>query len=221
MHFEVLTEDVSGEIMLRILIPKIIGTQHTFTIHHYKGIGRIPKNMRDTRNATRRILLENLPKLLKGYGRTFSGRSGFEAAVIVVCDLDDKCLHSFREELIGILNSCSPRPETRFCIAVEEGEAWLLGDVTAIKKAFPTVKQSVIKSYKNDSICGTWELLADATLEGGASTLNSAGWQAVGAQKSEWAKQISPHINVESNVSGSFQHFCRKLLDLANPNLFS
>ena len=216
MHFEVLTEDVSGEKMLRILIPKIIGTQHTFGIHHYRGIGRIPRNMRDTQNAANRILLENLPKLLKGYGRTFAGRRNFEASVIVVCDLDDKCLHAFRAELMEILNSCNPKPETRFCIAIEEGEAWLLGDFAAVKEAYPTVKDAVIRSYTNDSICGTWEVLADATMVGGAAALRTAGWQAVGEKKSEWAERISQYIDVENNQSASFQYFRRKMRNLAS-----
>jgi len=75
-----------------------------------------------------RFFLENLPKLLKGYGRTQAGRTGFSEVVILVCDLDDKCLKAFRKELIGILDACDPKPETRFCMAIEEGEAWLLGD---------------------------------------------------------------------------------------------
>lgn len=215
MHFEVLTEDISGEKMLRILIPKIIGNTHTFTVHHYRGIGRIPKNMRDTKNAANRILLENLPKLLKGYGRTFTGRRNFEASVIVVCDLDDKCLHAFRAELTKILNSCDPKPKTQFCVAIEEGEAWLLGDLNAIRAAYPTVKENIIRSYTNDSICGTWEVLADATTLGGATALRANGWHTIGEKKTEWAEQISQHINIENNLSESFQYFRRKLCELA------
>ena len=45
MHFEILTEDASGKKALDILIPKIIGDQHTFRVIGYKGIGRIPKNL--------------------------------------------------------------------------------------------------------------------------------------------------------------------------------
>lgn len=65
MHFEILVEDQSGKQALEILVPKIVGNNHTIRIHPYKGIGRIPQNMRDTAQAGNRILLENLPKLLK------------------------------------------------------------------------------------------------------------------------------------------------------------
>ncbi len=42
MHFEILVEDQSGEKALEILMPKIIGNQHTCDFHYYRGIGRIP-----------------------------------------------------------------------------------------------------------------------------------------------------------------------------------
>ena len=103
MHFEILVEDQSGQTMLEILIPKIIGEQHTFRFHDYRGIGHIPKNLTSRTDARKRILLDQLPRLLKGYGKTFAGYSpNYPAAVIVVCDLDDKCLKAFRQELFEL-----------------------------------------------------------------------------------------------------------------------
>jgi len=215
MHFEILVEDLSGKKALDILVPKIIGDMHTFKVHHYKGIGRIPKNMKDTKNAHKRILLESLPKLLNGYGNTFHGYpNNYRAAVILVCDLDDKCLKTFRQDLFGILNDCNPKPETRFCIAVEEGEAWFLGDPNAIRKAYPKVRISVLNSYENDSICGTWETLADAVYPGGVSKLSQKGGQAVGIEKSKWAETIAPGMNIMKNRSPSFCYFRDKLREL-------
>lgn len=45
MHFEILVEDQSGKKTLEILVPKIIGHEHSFNIYSYRGIGRIPKNL--------------------------------------------------------------------------------------------------------------------------------------------------------------------------------
>lgn len=39
MHFEILVEDTSGEKMLDIFLPMIIGEQHSYEIHSYKGKG--------------------------------------------------------------------------------------------------------------------------------------------------------------------------------------
>lgn len=168
--------------------------------------------MRTGVDASKRILLDNLPRLLNGYGKTWQN---FPAAVFVVCDLDDKCLKAFRQELFAILNRCNPRPETHFCIAIEEGEAWFLGDIPAVKSAYLKAKEPVLNAYVNDSICGTWERLADAIYNGGSAALSAKGWQAVGAEKSQWAEKISPHMDVANNSSPSFVYFRKKLLESA------
>ena len=59
--------------------------------------------------------------------------------VIVLRDLDDKCLTKFRQELDSVLSDCNPAPVISFCIAIEE-EAWLLGDIPAISFAHPNAK---------------------------------------------------------------------------------
>jgi len=216
MHFEILVEDQSGKKTLDNLIPKMIGNDHTFNVHSYKGIGHIPKNLVNKSDASKRILLDQLPRLLRGYGNTFINYPvDYPAAVILVCDLDDKCLNAFRQELLNILNACNPQPETRFCIAIEEGEAWILGDIPAIKSAFPKAKDAILNAYQNDSICGTWERLADAVYIGGSSALSAKGWQAVGAEKSKWAEKITPYMDVNNNASPSFAYFRKKLLELA------
>ena len=212
MHFEILVEDQSGKVALDILVPKIIGGDHTFDVKSYKGVGRIPPKMNASVDASKRILLANLPRLLAGYGKSWQG---YPAVVIVVCDLDDKCLKSFRDELIDLLNTCDPRPETRFCIAVEEGEAWFLGDIPAIKQAYSRAKDAALTAYANDSICGTWERLADAVYKGGSQQLSSLGWQVVGAEKSAWAENITPHMDLDNNTSPSFNYFLGKLRELA------
>lgn len=216
MHFEILVEDQSGKKALDILVPKIIGDDHTFKILPYKGIGHIPKNLNSKADPSKRILLDQLPKLLRGYGKTFANYPGdYPAAVILVCDLDDKCLKTFRQELFDILTTCNPRPTTRFCVAIEEGEAWFLGDIPAVKSAYPKAKDDILNDYVNDSICGTWECLANAVYKGGAHALSAKGWRAVGTEKSRWAEQITPHMNIENNKSPSFKYFKKKLNELS------
>ena len=211
MHFEILVEDQSGKRMLDILIPKIIGDQHSFTVRAYQGIGHIPSDLTSSTDARNRLLLNQLPKLLRAYGKRFVNQP---KVVILVCDLDDKCLKVFREELFTVLNACNPKPETRFCIAIEEGEAWLLGDIPAIKDAYPNARDSVLNCYENDSIRGTWELLADAVFEGGVDRLKKEGWRSVGREKSTWAECITPHMHVEFNKSPSFRYFRQKIREL-------
>jgi hypothetical protein len=218
MHFEILIEDQSGKKMLDILVPKIIDVaQHTFTVHAYKGIGRIPKNLHKVKDAATRHLLDQLPRLLQGYGKTFAAYpDNYSAAVIVVCDLDDRCLKKFKTELLAIAADCHPAPVACFCIAVEEGEAWFLGDMDAIETAYPKYRQDVLNTYRNDSICGTWEILADAVCNGGAKKLSEGGYQTIGHEKSSWAEKITHNMNVEQNKSPSFCYFREKLRELTD-----
>ena len=215
MHFEVLVEDLSGKKMLDILIPKIIGDQHTFRVISYRGIGRIPKNLMSSTDASQRILLNRLPDLLRGYGNTYiNNPARHSTALLVVCDLDNNCLKTFRQALLDVLNSCNPVLQTQFCIAIEEGEAWLLGDIPAIKAAYPKAKNSVLNNYKNDSICGTWELLAEGVFIGGLKALKKKGTRAIGIEKSDWAQEITPQMDIDKNASPSFCYFRDKIREL-------
>lgn len=211
MHFEVLSEDSSGKVALDILLPKILSQNDTFRVISYKGIGKVPPNMSVKQDAKHRILLNQLPRLLRGYGRA---HVNFNAAVFIVCDLDNKRCSEFLADLLKILNQCNPKPLTRFCFAIEEGEAWLLGDIQAIEEAYPNAKTDVLNEYENDSICGTWELMADALFPGGAKALIDLGFQRVGEEKSRWAATIAPRMDCDNNKSASFNFFREKLLEM-------
>ena len=221
MHFEILVEDISGKTALDILVPKIINIeQHTFIVHAYKGIGRIPKGLKSTSDPKKRILLDQLPRLIQGYGNTFASYSSdYHTVLIVICDLDDRCLSSFRRELLDLVDACNPQPKTQFCIAIEEGEAWYLGDFAAVKAAYPKAKQAVLNSYTNDDICGTWEKLADAVFSGGVQKLSKLGWQGIGKEKTTWAEKISLLMDIDNNKSPSFCYFRDQLRRLSEESI--
>ena len=207
MHFEILVEDASGKIALQNIVEKILGPNgqsHSYRIFAYKGIGRIPKGLRSRTDPRKRVLLDQLPRLLRGYGKSLPQDQG---AVLVIVDLDDKDCMSFKQELVAILQNCNPAPTTLFRIAIEEGEAWFLGDEDAVQRAYPNVRRTVLNTYRQDSICGTWEKLADAVYPGGSPALKKLGWPYIGQAKCEWAEKIAPHLNIEANESKSFQVF--------------
>ena len=214
MHIEVLVEDSSGEKLLNFLLPKILGAQgspHTWKLHSYRGIGRIPKNMKVNADPAKRILLDQLPRLLQGYGRT----PGIDA-VVVVLDSDRRKCAKFLGELRNVLQGCKPAPRrTLFRLAIEELEAWYLGDRAALLSAYPRAKASVLDRYRQDSICDTWELLADAVHTGGSAAIQKAGWPLPGQIKHAWAERIGPLLDLERNISPSFRKFCEGLRRLA------
>ena len=214
MHFEVLVEDRSGSIALESILQKILGENgevHSWIVHPYKGIGHLPRNIHEVPNPRNLLLLNNLPMLLRAYGRSLDD----SASVVVVVDLDDKDCIAFKQELLDVLDSCNPRPNTLFRIAIEEGEAWLLGDRAAVKAAYPDARDAALDGYAQDSICGTWEVLADAVHPGGSAQLKQLGYPAAGQAKSEWARNIAPYLDISNNRSKSFQVFRDGLRNLA------
>lgn len=152
MHFEVLVEDTSGSIAVGILLEKILGpnnADHSWRMRSYRGLGRLPQHLGAGVDASRRILLDRLPQLLRGYGRSLDPA---QSCVVVVVDADRRDCVAFKQELLGVLLQCEPRPRTLFRIAVEESEAWLLGDRDAVLAAYPNARAAVLDAYVQDSV---------------------------------------------------------------------
>lgn len=209
MHFEFLVEGQVELTALSILMPKILGNYrqpHTWNIHKHRGIGRISDDPNARPNKKDQTLLHNLPSKLRAYGK--EGRD--DLVVVVLVDLDDRpdCV-SFKEELVNLLDYCPQKPKCLFRIAIEELEAWFLGDQQAIRRAYPEAKQSILNTYVQDSQCGTWEKLADVIFPGGLNALLQQNKRSVRIleQKKIWAKKICPLLDEQNNQSPSFQAF--------------
>jgi len=202
MHIEILTEDSSGQRLLEHLMPRLIGPPgepHSWRFHAYRGIGRIPRGLSASSDPSRRILLDQLPRLLRGYVKTH----GIDA-VIVVLDADERDCVSFLTELRLLAMSCGASHLVLFRLAIEETEAWYLGDRAAVQRAYPEARMRALDRYVQDSICGTWELVAEAVHPGGARAIREVGWPLPGQIKHEWAERIGPLLDPEINLSPSF-----------------
>ncbi|WP_448215471.1 DUF4276 family protein [Endozoicomonas sp. 2B-B] len=161
MHFEILVEGQAELTALSILMPKIVGKYeqpNTWRIHKHRGIGKLPENRLqrpDPRNTT---LLHQLPAKLRAYSKA----PNEDRAVVVLLDLDDKNQAAISEELNSLLAWCENNFTADFEFAVEELEAWYLGDRQALLAFNSNIRKSVLEQYVQDSICGTWEMLARA-----------------------------------------------------------
>lgn len=205
MHIEVLVEDSSGARLVDMLLPRVIGAHgepHTWRIHDYGGIGRIPKKLNAAALSSKKTLLDRLPGVLRAHGKA----SGIDA-VVVVLDSDRRDCKALLQELQAVVAACHPAPTTMFRLAIEEIEAWLLGDRSALLRAYPRARKNVLNAYVQDSLCGTWEVLADAVHAGGSAALRKAGWPLPGQLKHEWVAQIGPALDIENNASPSFCKF--------------
>lgn len=205
MHIEVLAEDSSGARLLEMLLPRLWGEKgapHTWRIHPFKGIGRLPANLHTQPDPANRALLANLPGALRAYGK-----SGGIDAVLVVLDTDSRDCRIVLSELKAVVESCNPAPNAMFRLVIEEIEAWYLGDRAAVLAAYPKAKTKVLERYVPDSVCGTWEVLADAVHPGGHAALKKPGSPLPGQLKHDWAGKIGPHLDFERNLSPSFRKF--------------
>jgi len=203
VRIHVLVEGESEVSLLRSWLRRFL-PQHTFKLIRHRGKGRLPADPQRSPVPRREGLLDQLPAKLRAYGHALDSATD---RVLVLVDLDqDDCIE-LKRRLLKTWKSCRPRPEARFRIAIEETEAFYLGDPSAIKKAFPKAKLYKTRGYVQDSVCGTWELFA----------------QVIGAEskdKTSWAAQMAPHLGTawkgrQANASPSFRQFCIALRVLA------
>lgn len=218
MHFEILVEGQSDLTALSSgIIQNIVGeynNPHTWKIHKHQGIGVANPNPKAPPNIKDRTLLHNLPSKLRAYGNSLTENQ----IVLVLIDLDNKTLAERLDEFTTAMNTCNPAPRVIFSVAIEEMEAWFLGDVAAIQLAYPDARIELLDRYVQDSQCGTWETLAEIVYPGGYKNLAASGKRSIEIldQKWAWAKTISPYMRKENNVSPSFQYFCTKITDAIN-----
>jgi hypothetical protein len=181
-------------------------------VHAYKGVGRVPRDLGRAGDPAKRILLDQLPRLLRGYGKT-PGIDG----VLVLLDADKHNCADFLAELESLAASSAAPPRTLFRLAIEEIEAWYFGDRQALLTAYPSAKLGVLDDYVQDSACDTWECLAKAIYPGGVAAIKKRGWPLPGQVKCDWAGRIGPLLDPEANVSPSFAKFRDGLRRLIGP----
>ena len=207
MHFQYLIEDQSSTELIHALMKKVVATHPdvTYDCKGFHGLGGFTKKntVKETKTGK---LLNDLATYLRGFNKRLQNIS---AAIVVVLDNDDRDTEKFKHELEDVARKNMILMDYIFCIAVEEVEAWLLGDEQALLSAYPKAKIQVLRTYVQDSICGTWEVLADAVYPGGSQKLHKEhfSFMEISKLKAEWARNIGIHMNLSANQSPSFNYF--------------
>lgn len=215
MHFQFLIEDMSSGILVEQIMVKLTAARTDITCDYktFRGIGGFKKKWAPNTAKTQK-LLNDLPAYLRGYDKSLNV-SGYKAALIIVLDNDRNDPVEFRRKLEELARVQMISIDHVFCVAVEEMEAWLLGDRNAILSAYPNAKTSILNEYEQDSICGTWEKLAGAVYPGGLVKFRKENktYQDIGKKKCEWAQKIGECMDVHRNCSPSFQFFVKAIED--------
>ena len=211
MHFQFLIEDQSSAALIEILMGRISSTNEsiTFNCKPFRGIGGFTKKntVKETKSGK---LLNDLATYLRGFNKSLQY---IPAVIIVVLDNDTRNTKEFLAELKQVARQNKINLDHVFCIAVEEVEAWLLGDEAAVLAAYPSAKLQQLHTYEQDSICGTWEVLADVVYPGGVSKLKKdcPTYIEIGKYKREWARKIGIHMDIAHNNSPSFNYFITEI----------
>ncbi len=206
MIVEILSEDKSGAVVVERLAERIAeneGFNCEVNVHPHRGCGSLPKDMTARPPRFASSLLDLLPSELRAYNKVYSGK---DLILIIAMDSDDNDPQLLRQEIYSCASRFAPDIRSVVGISTEEIEAWMLGDKAAIIDAYPDCRTDVIDSYKQDSVCGTWEVLCRAISEN-AEELIDIGYPAIGHYKALWADNISRYMIPQKNVSPSFNTF--------------
>ncbi len=209
MHFHILVEGDSEVRFMKKIMPYLHGEQgitHSWNVHKHQGIGSIPADLNAVPNKANNSLLHNLPAKLRAYEKIANPIN----RIIVLIDIDNNVKATLLSELNNLKNTQSPNTDVRFVLACEELEAWYLGDRNALVQYNPNINITVLNSYTQDSICGTWEILMRAD-DPSLLKPRTPYWKSLN-KKVEWSKKITPHMNFSSNASPSFNFLLTHLV---------
>lgn len=106
----------------------------TWNVKSFRGIGGFTKK-NTTKETKTGKLLNDLATYLSGFDKSL--RHLKPSAVFVVLDNDKRDQAAFARQLKELAARRNITIDHVFCIAVEEVEAWLLGDREAVIKAYP------------------------------------------------------------------------------------
>ena len=194
MHIEFLLEEPSAEALLAGLLPRLLPTGASWRFHVFQG---------------KLDLLKQLENRLKGY-REWLPESH---RIVVLVDEDRQDCETLKAKLeaaaknAGFPTKTASGKERPFTvlnrIAVEEIEAWMIGDPDALKSAFPRLPASFASNAKYRSP----DAIDGGTAEALERLLQKSGYYKAGMPKIEVARMVGAHLHPELNRSSSFQAF--------------
>jgi hypothetical protein len=198
----VLVEGRSEQIFLERWAPRAF-RHHEFVVHPHQGKGSLPRAPDAQPSPRARGLLDLLPATLRAYAASLDPT---REAVLVLIDADSDDCRDLKQRVAAVAERAAPELRVVVRIAVEETEAFYLGDLAGLKQAFPSADLKRAREYANDSICGTAEVF-DAVVGDG------------GMNKVYWAERMGSTLTIQpsQNLSPSFRALHAGLNRLVEP----
>jgi hypothetical protein len=199
-HLEFLVEEPSAEAALRNLVPRILPAGIRFEVRVFNGkpdlLGKLPMRLRAYKAAMR----EN-------------------ERIVILVDEDRQDCRALKKRIDDMVLQAGLLPKARARagryqvlsrIAVEELEAWLMGDAQALAETYSGVSANfgAKRGFRDvDAISG-------GTAEALERLLQQAGHFRGGLPKRQVAREVSARMEPSRNTSRSFQAFCQGLREL-------
>ena len=202
MTIHVLVEGPSERVLLERWATRLMRDAEV-RVHPHQGKGTLPAKVGMRPDPSRRGLLDQLPAKLRGFS---SSLKPLTDAVMVLVDADDDDPADLARSIEAVAKKVAPNLSVVVRLAVEETEAFYLGDLNALARTFPEADLRAARRYQADSICGTWELFGRIVGDGGGN-------------KVAWAEAMGPALTVRpaKSRSPSFRGLISGLLSLVSP----
>lgn len=176
----ILTEEPSIKNVFDIVLPKILPKNVDFRILVHQGKNDLEKALTDKIASLSRIS---------------------DAKILITIDQDADDCKLLKHKLAGLIDkNCTCEYKIR--IVCKELESWLLGDLLAIEKAFPRFKSTLIaekaKMRNVDIIKGKPSDYLLRIIPGFKDRKK--------IPKLEFSKKIAPFLDINNNISPSFNH---------------
>ncbi len=191
MTLYIFTEEPSAEKCFSHFLPKLLSSSVKFKIFAHGG-----------RENLKQALQKTLPTISREQN----------AKILITIDQDDYDCKTLKEELQEIIRTKCQCPY-KIRIVCKELESWFLGDLLAISKAYPRFKPEKYRNKSNmkkvdDIIKPSKKLIKMITEIDGRIFLS----------KGELSEKISPHLDINSNTSTSFNQTIKSVEELTKLN---
>ena len=173
---EILTEEPSMEHFLRGILPKVLPEDYKVDVNCFIRAHRGKSDLK-----------KSIPKKMQAYPQY-----GYPVKVLIIHDQDSNDCRNLKSELMELCGNTTIPFLVR--IACKELENWYLGQLAAIERVYP---ETNALSFVNKKRYRNPDLLQ------GADELNK---MTRNFSKIQAAREISPYIDVDNNISPSFNH---------------
>ncbi len=193
MHLEVKVEGITDRYLVKAVLRHL---KAELGIHFEHEVTELDGGTQTCKTGNTFADFPYVRQLRAAYLTFREDHENSQAFFIAILDLDTRDLERHRQDFAQTFPGCE---DFALIIAIKQVEAWLMGDMRAIKRAFRNCLP-LEDGYSEENM-GTKKEFYRITGRGERTAVNAF-------------ESIIPHMRFDSNISPSFQVFLAKLREL-------